>query len=255
MTSTTIAGIPMVRVPFQGGILASRTPITNGQYRQVIHRYLGQDVRYAAVTRGLNGRIAVVPLNEGAVGKDNRGLADKGAIVTLAGGIYLYKLNPTPSPGGFHGEKQPVVCISPVQVEGWCELAGGEFRWPTKEEMTFIQTGGGKLRFPTATGELFDDKGNRLLHGSLELRDGKVFSARKRESATCDVDDERYPDGPFGTRWGGNVCLWVAGDLLFGGSWIGGNPRFFEGSYFYRSYPDIRFKDFGFGVISAQDSK
>jgi hypothetical protein len=253
----------MVSVPRcdgRGQTLVSRTPITNGQYSPIILRHLGEGAQYVELMRGLNGRIAVKPLNENAAkdnfGRDKLKAANSGEIVPQ-GSVFLYKLVARPSPEGFEGDQQPVVWVSSVEAEGWCELAGGGLHLLSKEQMIFTLQGGERnLRYPTATGELFDEQGRRLLHGSLELRNGRVVSARNPETSTCDVDDKRYPDGPFGTRLGGNVILIGADGLFFGASWLHDDPELFEGSCFgpYASVDHLH--DIGFCVgASAQDSK
>jgi formylglycine-generating enzyme required for sulfatase activity len=249
----------MVSVPRHDGrgeTLVSRTPITNGQYSPVILRHLGEGAQYVELRRGLNGRIAVTPLNENAArdnfGPDKLEQANSGKIVQQ-GSVFLYKLVARPSPENFDRDKQPVVYVSPVEVEGWCELAGGGLHLLSREQMIFTLQGGERnLRYPTATGELFDKDGKRLLHGNLKLEDGRVVSAGRLDveyaTSTCDVDVQRYPDGPFGTRLGGNVILIGAHDLFFGASWLNIYPEYFESSNFNRADPDNRVVSIGFCV-------
>ena len=258
--SLTISGIPMVATPIRD---VSKTPVTNEQYSPVIFSLLGQEYKYASVMRGVHGRIAANPLKPNDVGEENWKSLDQGRIL-LINGAYVYKLVAQPSPEGFNGPNQPVVNVSPVEAEGWCEFSGGQLRLPKKEEMISVLTRRGKHKFPTATGKLFDKTGKRLLHGQLKLRDGEILSAvegdQEYNTATCDVEAKDaegnliYPDGSFRIRWGGNVCLWAAGDLLFGGSCFG-LTRVFEVSDFSQDDPDYRGRDVGFGVVSAQDSK
>lgn len=265
--SILISDISMVKVTYGEGILeVSGTPITNDQYAPPIEERMGQGAMYLEVMRGLNERVAANLLSEATV-RDSYGryqltAASSGKIVR-AGSVFLSKLNPRPSPEGFNRANQPVVNVAPVQVEGWCEIAGHGLRLLRREEMLHILTGGGKLKYPTSTGDLFDSSGRRLVHGSLELRDEEVVAARVRETSTCDVDATNpdgaliYPDGPFGTRIAqAGVMLIAAGDLFFGGYWYAGHPDFFEGSHYRQGNPDYRGDVAGFVVgCSSQDSR
>lgn len=269
-----VAGIPMVSVPRcdgHGQTLVSRTPITNGQYYPVIAQRLGEGAAFVRLTRGLHGSIAVVLLSESAVkdtfGGDKFRRVDQEERIVPIGDSFLYKLKAQPSPpdGGFRGENQPVVCVSSVVAEGWCEMAGHGLHLLSRGQMTYTLTGGGKLRHPTSTGELFGEDGRRLLHGQLKRRDGEILRAVEGDpefnTSTVDVEarDETdsfiyYPDGPFGTRLGGNVCLLAAGDLLFGRSWNHGDPGTFEGVFCLQVDPAYRSSDIGFCVgASSQD--
>lgn len=264
-----VRNIYMLEVPAYTGsgvLEVSRTPITNRQYAPPIEALIDQGTSYMEVMRGMNKRVAVNPLSETDVrdsyGKSRLNAATSGDIVRVGRHVFLFKLDPRPSPDGFDGVNRPVVNVAPIQAEAWCEIVGQGLRLLTRKEMTHVLTGGGRLKYPT-TGELFDANGNRLLHGSLELRDGKVVEARVRERSTCDVDETnsdgslRYPDGPFGTRIAqAGVMLIAADDLFFGASWCNYLPVYFKSSVCYHYSHDLRGDDAGFAVgRSSKDSR
>lgn len=56
----------------------------------------------------------------------------------------------------------------------------------------------------------------------------------------------------FGTRLGGNVRLWAAGDLLFGGSWNMSNLYNFWHAFRWQYGPTDRLNDASFGFVSKK---
>ncbi|OGQ06391.1 MAG: hypothetical protein A2W61_05045 [Deltaproteobacteria bacterium RIFCSPLOWO2_01_44_7] len=107
------------------------------------------------------------------------------------------------SPENFDRPNQPGVSVSWYDSITYALMHGA--RLATEEEWEYAATEGGKKKYATPSGKLTNEE----VHFNQDIEKG----------TTIDVDDPRYPDGPFGIRHlTGNVWEWT------GSSWAPGSP-------------------------------
>lgn len=113
-------------------------------------------------------------------------------LIAEAGGLQVWEVTPHNPDPGFDRPNQPAnVLWNSAYLFAFMHGA----RLPTEAEYEFAATHGGTQRYATASGE--------LEHWEIHTS----FFGEK--TATIDVDDPRYPDGPFGLRHLlGNVWEW-----------------------------------------------
>jgi formylglycine-generating enzyme required for sulfatase activity len=158
---------------------------------------------------------------------------------------------------GFDRDQQPVIDVSWYHATAWTKVQSGLYLLTDAQWEWSAQGGERNLEYGTENGKLFNSEGKKLVH---------YCSMQGDERTTIDVDDPRYPDGPFGLRHkSGNVWEWVERNHnedyqygLRGGSWYYDDlPGLLRVAYRYDVDPDYRGFHFGFrvGASAPQDSK
>jgi formylglycine-generating enzyme required for sulfatase activity len=171
---------------------------------------------------------------------------DAGQIV-MQGGEVLVKLMDNPSVAFdakgrvFSRGTQPVVGVTYYHSQAWVLTdASGRLALPTDLQQEAVASNFGRQVYGTATGERYTADGRKLGH----------FEERKRgKGKTADVNDPRYPAGPFDVYSMYNVWRWMQADPVYtyphsyglrGGSWSSNDPELLHVAFRSFSTPDHR---------------
>ena len=258
--SFTVCGIPMVQIPHpQGAWLEGVNPVTNLQWQKGVEPLMSQGARYCLLEPHYRGDLMVRQFGDlrdvlDTVGRDNVPIDWDGrdAVereITGRGVLALFQWFPKMSRPRFDRDHQPVIDVSWYHAKGWV-LSQGNLYLLTGTQWEWSGQGGERrLQYATESGNLFGTEGRKLIHGSVGMN----------ESTTIEVEDPRYPDGPFGLRHkSGNVSEFVERDLgdedpyvVRGGSWIGAHAHIFEVVGRGAVGPGTREERFGFRVGAA----
>jgi len=259
-----VSGIPMALIPHpQGPWLEGINPVTNLQWRQGVEPLLNEGARYCLLEADYRGRFVVKHLGNlndvmDIFGRDNvpknwhgqnvmaRSAFGRGLVAAF---FQWFPDITSVRMTGFDRDEQPAINVSWFHAKGWTLVQGGLHLLTDAQWLWSAQGGERGLEYATETGNLFSPDGRKLAH----------CSAGARELATIDVDDPRYPDGPFGLRHKtGNVWEWVKRDLrekfeygLRGGSFFDDLPEALRVAFRFQSYPvagSTLFHFFGFRV-------
>ncbi len=166
-------------------------------------------------------------------------LIQKGGMDTFQ----IIKIEDHNPPARFDRPKQPAVYVSWYDTAVYALMHGAMLA--TEPQREFVATEGGKKKYATRSGKL--TKKEAHYHAKL----------------TINVDDPRYPDGPFGIRhltgnvWEWTANLWKAGELsrvLRGGSWHYVNPDYLRAAYRNDVNPGSRLNVIGFRLAAPEDS-
>lgn len=252
-----------------GPFAFKRTPVTCGEWKDWVTS-CGQNRFVAMFHKGSTGDTLIeVGENPKAILGNSFSLKnapnwDTGEVM-FQGPLVLFQLNESPASEYSKGERvfdrpnQPVVGVSWFHAMAYCLMNGTDsyqLKLPTDVEYYYVSSNGGKQDYGTSTGGLYGPDGKKLAHID-EYKDGK--------GTTVDVDDPRYPLGPFEVQTCGNVYRWIAFNpneeekySLRGGSWRDG-PDF--GRTSCRGGSGFRPGNRGYGVVGLspvavpQDSK
>ncbi len=270
--TTIVCGIPMVHIPHpQTPWLEGVNPITNLQWKNGVEPLMGQGAKYCLVETDGQGETTARQFRDlrtalETIGYDHvpKGWDGKSLIareIPKRGVAGLFQWFPVMSRSGFDGNNQPVVDVSWHHAKAWT-LVQGAFHLLTEDQWNWSARGGERhWEYATARGGLFDSDGRKLAH----------CSARTKETATVDVDDARYLDGPFGLRHKtGNVYEWVEKNFgpsdyfdseyfLRGGSWRCTDESYLRNHYHYihhyMSLLGAPLDNFGFRVCTPRERK
>jgi formylglycine-generating enzyme required for sulfatase activity len=245
----TVSGIPMTLIPHpQGAWLEGITPVTNLQWRRGVEPLIRDGARYCLLEPHYRGDLmarqfgnledVLDTVGRGNIPRDWDGLDVIDREVPGRGVLALSEWRPRMSRKNFDRDQQPVVDVNWYHAKGWT-LAQTGLHLLTSAQWIWSARGGERnLRYATATGALFGPDGRKLAHFGLDQACG---GADRNEETTIDVDDPKYPDGPFGLRHKtGNVEEWVERD--FSKEFPYGQ----QGGSFQLLCPDLRIRDWDY---------